>query len=465
MALNDFWHCFCGQIEDCKQIEITNLLLTAGVKTSEYNPDNFYQNDVCAAGIVFFDKVDLSFFNFLRIVSQQGLHRVITVSVEANLSSKEIWTLLQCGAADAFSLYHSSDVGNDIAARFEHWENVDKIIESPLVENNLIGKSPAWIKILRQIVEVARFTDASILITGESGTGKELIARLIHTLDGKRSKSNLVVLDCTTIVPELSGSEFFGHERGAFTGAVAQRKGAFALANQGTLFLDEVGELPLTLQAELLRVVQEHTYKQVGGNDWQKTDFRLICATNRNLLEQEERGNFRRDFYHRLATWTCHLPSLGSRVEDIPLLAQYFLGKICDGRKPPILDDVVSEYLIQRKYPGNVRELYQLIKRIVYHHVGDGPVTAGDIPESDRPKNNHETPEWRDEGFEKNIRRAVFLGIKLKDITHTIEESAEAAAIMEADGKVAVAAERLGIDKRTLQMHIKENKDKLRNVH
>ena len=463
MAVEVLWHYFIGQIKVSKQLEILNLLSKAGVKTSEYDSNYCYKDVHSITGVVFFDKANPSLQNFLQEVSRQGLHRVISISVEDKLSSREVWSLLQCGSVDVFSLNHSADVGSEIAARLKRWEIVDEIIESPVVRDNLIGKSCVWIKTLRQIVEVARFTDASILITGESGTGKELIARLIHTLDKKRCKNNLVVLDCTTVVPELSGSEFFGHERGAFTGAVAQREGAFSLANKGTLFLDEVGELPLTLQAELLRVVQEHTYKRVGGNAWQNTDFRLICATNRNLLEQEKNGNFRRDFYHRLATWTCHLPPLRDRLEDIPLLAQHFLEKIHNGKDPPILDDIVIEYLIQRDYPGNVREHYQLIKRIAYHHVGNGPITSGDIPECERPNNNCETTEWRDENFEQNIRRAILLGVKLKDITSAAEETAETVAIIEADGKVANAAERLGIDKRTLQMHVKEHKEKLKN--
>lgn len=463
MASKELWHYFIEPVADHQKAPIIKLLTNAGVKSLQYDCDQFYCRDASQPGIVFFKRVDSQLYDFLKEISQQRLCRVLCVAVEAELSSQEIWRLLECGAEDAFALGHSSDFGEEIAARLRHWEKIDAIIESPLVAQNLIGKSPAWIKALRQIVHIARFTDASILITGESGTGKELMARLIHTLDQTRGKNSLVVLDCTTIVPELSGSEFFGHERGAFTGAIAGREGAFSLAHKGTLFLDEVGELPLLLQAELLRVVQEGKYKRVGGNSWQNTDFRLICATNRNLLEQEKQGNFRRDFYHRLATWTCQLPPLRDRVEDIPRLARHFLAKIYDKKEPPELADAVSEYLIRRDYPGNIRELYQLIKRIAYQHLGDGPITSGSIPESERPKNDLETTEWRDGSFEQNICRAILMGVKLKDITRATEEMAEMVAILQANGKVANAAERLGIDKRTLQMHVKEHKDKLIN--
>src|SRR5678816_4688946 len=143
------------------------------------------------------------------------------------------------------------------------------------------------------------------LIAGESGTGKELVARLIHALDRREPKGPFVVLDCTTVSPELAGSEFFGHERGAFTTAVTAREGAFAMADGGTLFLDEVGELPLALQAELLRVIQERVYKRVGSNTWKQADFRLVCATNRDLAAEEAKGNFRLDLFHRIASSRC----------------------------------------------------------------------------------------------------------------------------------------------------------------
>ena len=192
-----------------------------------------------------------------------------------------------------------------------------------------------WRSALRDIVEVGYFSDVDVLISGESGTGKELAAQLIHTLDQRPGKQDLVVVDCTTIVPSLSGSELFGHERGAFTGAVAAREGAFALADGGTLLLDEVGELPQELQAELLRVVQEGTYKRVGSNRWQKTRFRLVCATNRDLEADCEAGTFRSDLFFRLAAARIRMPALRERAEDVACLAEHFLAA-WDGEAPPL---------------------------------------------------------------------------------------------------------------------------------
>jgi len=312
---------------------------------------------------------------------------------------------------------------------------------------------------LRQVVEVARFTDAAILICGESGTGKELVARLIHTLDARPGKRDLVVLDCATIVPELSGSEFFGHERGAFTGAVTARDGAFALADRGTLFLDEVGDLPTGLQAELLRVVQEHTYKRVGGNVWQETDFRLVCATNRDLKELESCGRFRRDFYHRIASWTCRLPPLRERPEDILLLAGHFLRQLRDEREQPGMDQAVREYLLQREYTGNVRDLKQVVSRLSYRHAGAGPITAGDIPPEDRPRVESQPDDWRDSAFVHSIGRAVALGVGLREIKQAAEDIAIRIALEAEMGKGGKkrAAGKLGVTNRTLQIHARRH--------
>ena len=190
--------------------------------------------------------MDADLADAVRQFSGAGIRRVLAIATPtARLAPDDAWRLLSEGASDVFAWDHSARPADEVAARLRRWTEVEEILESSVVRDNLVGKSPAWSRVLRQIIEVARFTDCSILVTGESGTGKELVARLVHALDPRADKGRLVVLDCTTVVPSLSGSEFFGHERGAFTGAVAPRDGAFALADGGTLFLDEVGELPL----------------------------------------------------------------------------------------------------------------------------------------------------------------------------------------------------------------------------
>ncbi|MCI5145846.1 MAG: sigma-54-dependent Fis family transcriptional regulator, partial [Candidatus Electrothrix sp. AR3] len=303
----------------------------------------------------------------------------------AQFSSVDHWKLLQDGAADIVNWERSIQPAKKIAARLLRWQEVDILMQSAAVRKNLIGKSPTWLSVLQGIVEIAHFTTANLLLLGESGTGKELTARLIHDLDARKKKGRFVILDCTTIVSELAGSEFFGHECGAFTGASHTRDGAFALADQGTLFLDEVGELPLSLQAQLLRVVQEGSFKRIGGNTWKNTAFRLVCATNRNLEDAVKRGEFRHDLYHRIANWTFTLPPLRDRCEDILPLVRHFIHRYCQGYQDPELDSTVCNYLASREYTGNIRELKQLALRIMHRHVGPGLITAGDIPEGERP--------------------------------------------------------------------------------
>jgi transcriptional regulator with GAF, ATPase, and Fis domain len=406
-------------------------------------------------GILFFDELDAEVYDFLREASGAGVERVMAVTFNrAVLAGGGAWRVLRAGASDAFAWAHSRAPATEIAARFERWEAVDTLVDSALVKNNLAGESAVWRAVLRQVVEVARFTDASVLVTGESGTGKELAARLIHTLDMRPDKGELIILDCSTVMPELSGSEFFGHERGSYTGAVSSRDGAFALANRGTLFLDEVGELSPRLQAELLRVVQEHKYKRVGGNTWLETNFRLVCATNRNLQQEEADGHFRTDFYHRIAGWTCTLPPLRERVGDVPLLVNCFLRSLCTSQEePPELDEAVRDYLLRREYRGNVRELKALVSRIARRHVGPGPVTVGDIAEDERPASGDAaTDAWCDENFERAIRRALSLGFGLKDIGCAAAETAIRVAVGDEDGNLQRAARKLGVTDRALQM-------------
>ena len=404
-------------------------------------------------GLLLFDEGGEAVCARVRDLSGRGSERILAIArTRAALAGGVVWRLLQAGASDVLAWEGTPDPGRQVALRLERWATVDGLVGQPLIRDNLVGQSPAWCSLLRQVVEVARFTDASMLVTGESGTGKELIARLVHTLDRRAGKTDLVVLDCTTVVPELSGSEFFGHERGAFTGAVAIREGAFALAHGGTLFLDEVGELPLPLQGQLLRVVQERTYKRVGGNTWQRTEFRLVCATNRDLRAEVERNTFRGDFYHRIANWSCWLPPLRERRDDILSLARHFIHELSAGRDEPELSDEVRDYLLGRDYPGNVRELRQCVARLMYRHVGRGSLTAGDIPPEERPAWGQDRAAWRDHTFERSIRQALAMGVGLKEIGRIAEDTAVRIALGEQAGNLQRAAAQLGVTDRALQL-------------
>jgi formate hydrogenlyase transcriptional activator len=228
----------------------------------------------------------------------------------------------------------------------------------------LIGESAVWRKVLQQI-ELVSTSDATVLITGESGTGKELVARSVH-LKSSRSKRPLISVNCAAISPELFESEFFGHVKGAFTGANRDRLGRFGVADGGTIFLDEVAEIPLGLQGKLLRVLQEGQYERVGEDRTRQVDVRVIAATNRDLAAEVERGQFRQDLFYRLSVFPVRVPPLRERLEDVPLLAGHFLRKLNwrDRQNEFVrLSEENVEALRNYHYPGNVRELENIIER------------------------------------------------------------------------------------------------------
>ncbi|HEU4726675.1 MAG TPA: sigma 54-interacting transcriptional regulator [Kofleriaceae bacterium] len=388
----------------------------------------------------------------VRAQSALVQERVLVVSFGDRIERAAAAQLVAAGASEV--LVWTGEIAA-IAARLERWGAVDALLASDPAVHTLIGTSPAWSRVLREVIEVARFTDAPVLVTGETGTGKELVSRLVHALDARAGKRELVLVDCTTIVPELSGSEFFGHEKGSFTGAVAARNGAFALADEGTLFLDEVGELPLVLQAELLRVIQEHTFKRVGGNVWQSTRFRLVCATNRDLEVERREGRFRSDLFYRIAGWTVSLPPLADRREDILPLARHFLGEQLG--HPIDLDDTVAEHIVRREFRGNIRELRQLCARIAHRHVGPGPITLGDLGAEFAPGDGADGADggdgaWCDRAFRRSIARAVAMGVNLKEIGRVAEDVAVQLAVSSENGSLQNAARRLGVTDRALQL-------------
>jgi formate hydrogenlyase transcriptional activator len=247
---------------------------------------------------------------------------------------------------------------------FQRFENSEQISHERRFEQ-VIGNSPALEAVLGQVERVAP-TDSTVLIQGETGTGKELIAHSIHNLSSRCGRA-FVRLNCAAIPLDLLESELFGHERGAFTGAIAQKIGRFELADKGTLFLDEVGDIPPPLQPKLLRVLQEQEFERLGSARTHQVDVRLVAATNRNLMEMANRGEFRSDLYYRLNVFPVLLPPLRERREDIPALVTHFV-EIYGRRMNRQIEDIPSttmSALSVYEWPGNIRELQNVIERAV----------------------------------------------------------------------------------------------------
>ncbi|QKY09594.1 sigma-54-dependent transcriptional regulator [Janthinobacterium lividum] len=422
------------------------LLMTA-LKQAQVTVARRHDGEEDGAGIVLFAETDKALLQALPALC--GHARVLAIAACGRPPScAQQRALMAAGALDVLLWPGGTVDAGQVLARLQRWQAVAQMLASGAVRQHLVGDSAAWTALLHQVVEMAAFSQASMLITGETGTGKDLLAQLVHRLGNCRG--DFTILDCTTLSPELAGSELFGHERGAFTGAAAARDGAFALADGGVLFLDEVGELPLLLQAQLLRAIQERKYKRVGGNTWQPTQFRLVCATNRALEGEVARGAFRADLYYRIAGWRCQIPPLRERQDDILPLARHFLAELAQ-QPPPPLDAAVREYLLLRDYPGNVRELRQTVTHIWHRHCGPGPITIGALP----PEEQLLAPHWPDQHFEAAVRRALAQGCTLSHITRCATDTAIRLVLADERGNNQRAAARLGVTDRALQLRRK----------
>ncbi|MGQ9661729.1 MAG: sigma-54-dependent transcriptional regulator [Kiritimatiellia bacterium] len=312
---------------------------------------------------------------------------------------------------------------------------------------NIVGSSPLMQRVFEAIRQAAP-TDATILLLGESGTGKELVAHAIHRLSN-RSKGPFIAVHCAALAPNLLESEFFGHEKGAFTGAVARRRGRFELADGGTLFLDEVSEIDPAIQVKLLRVLEEKKFERVGGDETIETDIRLIAASNRDLKALVEQGKFRQDLFFRLDVVSITLPPLRERPEDIPLLCNHFLREFSEknhrqieGITPDALN-ILSAY----HWPGNVRELRNTIEKMVVLSRG-GKLTARDLPLSLKEA-------IRSQGGLLPART----GSVSDSAVGTLEEMEKRlilAALKRAGGSRTQAARELGISRRTLHRKLKQ---------
>src|ERR1700730_2942883 len=319
----------------------------------------------------------------------------------------------------------------------------------------LLGESKA-ICSLRQMVQKVATTEATVLISGENGTGKELVAKEIFRAS-TRAKSPFIKVNCAAISEALMESEFFGHERGSFTGASEKREGRFELANNGTIMLDEIGEIPLRLQAKLLRVLQEREFERVGGNRTMRVNVRVLATTNRNLEKAVEENEFRQDLFYRLNVFPIVVPPLRERKEDIPLLADSFLARIArrNGVEPPVLTPLILEIMNKYDWPGNVRELQNVMERAVILTEPGEQITAHILgamflaasPEKDRDDSKMVSGIGPNSFFPDEI-------VPLEEI----ERAYILHALQKANGNRTHAAELLGISIRTLRNKLNELK-------
>jgi formate hydrogenlyase transcriptional activator len=265
-----------------------------------------------------------------------------------------------------------------------HQDRVDQRVIRPSTDRT-IGESMALRAVLRD-VEIVSPTNATVLIQGETGTGKELIARAVHRSSPRGSRP-LARVSCAAIPAGLLESELFGHERGAFTGATARKIGRFELADESTLFLDEVGDIPLELQPKLLRVLQEHEFERLGGSETRRADVRIVAATCRDLSRMVAAGDFRSDLFYRINVFPIHLPPLRARAEDIPLLVRHFLERYAHEMGRPVLSvpDATLATLCRHDWPGNIRELQNVIERAVIRCRGKLRLSAIELTRGSPP--------------------------------------------------------------------------------
>jgi two-component system response regulator HydG len=332
----------------------------------------------------------------------------------------------------------------DHAALRDEVRALRETLSSSFEAGKVIGQSPAMRQLLGMISAIAA-SEATVLISGESGTGKEVAARLIHA-NSNRRKGPYVAVNCAALTETLLESELFGHEKGAFTGADKRREGRFLAADKGTIFLDEVGEIPPAMQAKLLRVIQERELQMVGGDQTIRVDVRILAASNRDLRQEAEAGRFRQDLYYRLNVVSLHLPPLRDRREDIPLLAMHFLkifatknAKAVKGFTPAAMDR-----LLKHSWPGNVRELENAVERAVVLLIGEY-VSERELP-----------PSLTEQADGAGAPKRDFGSMTLEEI----ERMAVLDTLEQAGGNKSEAARRLGINRKTLLVKLEGGGDR-----
>jgi DNA-binding NtrC family response regulator len=363
-------------IEDGYRVECAE---NANKALSMIESDNF---DIILADIKMPGMDGLEMMRRIRMIRHDAIVIVMTAFATVDTAVKA----LKDGAFDYVTKPFDPDdlshlirnAAKQVSLSEENETLKNKIVSLENIED-LIGNSEPMKKVLHDIESVAQ-SNSSVVITGESGTGKELVAKAIHS-NSSRKFFPLVSVHCGALTESLLESELFGHEKGAFTGAMYNRKGRFEMADNGTIFLDEIATISTKMQIDLLRVLETKKFTRVGGNKEISSDFRVICATNRDLKEMVEKGQFREDLYYRLNVVNIYVPPLRERTDDIPLLVDYFIRKYCASmNRPPVtIESSALRKLEEFSFPGNVRELENMIERAIV--IGNGKrITIKDLP-------------------------------------------------------------------------------------
>ncbi len=388
--------------------------------------------------------------DFVRFVQQQDANLPCAV-ITAHGSMDIAIEALKAGAFDFVSKPIELNKLRDLVQTALELRNTesDKTASTGSSEQMLIGESEAIKKVRSTSKKLAR-SMAPVFINGASGTGKELVARLIHNL-GPRQKQPFVAVNCGAIPGELMESEFFGHKKGAFTGAIADKQGLFAAASGGTLFLDEVADLPLAMQVKLLRALQEKSVRPVGAQEEVAVDVRVLTATHKNLEKLVEQGDFRQDLFYRINVIGIHVPELKERPEDIELIAQHILNKLAkryDLNQLKLSDDAIIA-LTQYAFPGNVRELENILERAVTMADSD-IISADDLNIFNQNKQNN---------LSSRPSLAHLAGKSLDDYLLDIEGTLIEQALEATNGNKTKAAEKLGISFRAFRYKLSKQQD------
>ncbi len=346
---------------------------------------------------------------------------------------------MRLGAADYLEKPLTAEILSEVISRHKK-----KILSHKFGFDEIIGNSPAMQEVFG-LIKKAAASESNVLITGESGTGKELIARAIHRWS-PRNEQSFMTINCSAIPDTLLESELFGFEKGAFTGAQYQKKGLLEQSSGGTVFFDEVGDVSALFQTKILRVLQEGEIMRIGGMRQLKVDLRFITATNRDLKTACQRGAFREDLFYRLNVINIHLPPLRDRMEDVPLLAKHFVKEHAPKRKDILIKCISGEamsYLLEHSYPGNVRELENIIERAI-SFANTSEILPTDLPAGLRQASAASRPRTS--------------STRLKEALSSVEKETIAAALIESKGNISRAASALGMYRQQLQRKIKQYK-------